>query len=261
MYRLLNTLVEQVLIKYQKFGLVALVAQLLSLRDNLSADRQYFRSPQKYHNFGLVALVLTLLMAYHPLSAQKSSGVIIYTYDLADEQEKAERSASNVRRAAELGYDREAQDMLSSLNPYKVVYEVAFKNNLLLQQTDEDWQKAAGVSATYLERTFYTNLSRKELTTVESNGERKTEKLIALDWEIHDETRKLGGFICQKATTHVEGKTITAWFAREIPIAGGPAGYWGLPGFILELHTGEGYTYFFTDYTSQLPAGASLTPP
>ena len=34
-----------------------LVAQLLSLRNNLSADRQCFKSSQKYHNFGLVALV------------------------------------------------------------------------------------------------------------------------------------------------------------------------------------------------------------
>ncbi|MDO6810780.1 GLPGLI family protein [Zobellia galactanivorans] len=60
-------------------------------------------------------------------------------------------------------------------------------------------------------------------------------------WELHNETKKIDGYTCYKATMdyvqyYTEIKfTIEAWYTPEIPVPYGPAGYGGLPGLILQL--------------------------
>jgi GLPGLI family protein len=62
-------------------------------------------------------------------------------------------------------------------------------------------------------------------------------------WQFSNETKKIGNFICYRATSNyliIRGdKTMTfpiiAWFTPEIPFGFGPMGYGGLPGMILEL--------------------------
>lgn len=60
-----------------------------------------------------------------------------------------------------------------------------------------------------------------------------------IEWEITQETKKVQGYSCFKATTNREdsGKTFVtvAWFTTELPFNFGPMGYKGLPGLILEL--------------------------
>lgn len=81
------------------------------------------------------------------------------------------------------------------------------------------------------------------------------DNLESLQWELTQEQKKIGAYNCFKATATktttynrmVDGKpvektrtkTITAWYTPEIPISQGPAAYWGLPGFILEVNTGR----------------------
>ena len=50
------------------------MVQLLSLRNNLSADRQCFKSSQNYHNFGLVALVFLLWLLLSACQKSQKSG-------------------------------------------------------------------------------------------------------------------------------------------------------------------------------------------
>lgn len=82
--------------------------------------------------------------------------------------------------------------------------------------------------------------------------------LQKIDWKMTNETKKIGDYMCLKATTtktvpnnpmnfrrfganedqkEPETKTIEveAWYSLQIPINQGPDGYWGLPGLILEL--------------------------
>lgn len=70
-------------------------------------------------------------------------------------------------------------------------------------------------------------------------------------WELHDETKQIGDYLCFKATsfstvTNPKGKVFrrdyTAWYTPELPYKFGPAGYGNLPGLIIELQ-GEGFTY------------------
>jgi GLPGLI family protein len=73
------------------------------------------------------------------------------------------------------------------------------------------------------------------------------------DWELTDETKKIGNYTAQKATysrivdsqrfstgmTEMENVKdtirVTAWFTPEIPVSHGPDNFFGLPGLILEV--------------------------
>ena len=85
--------------------------------------------------------------------------------------------------------------------------------------------------------------------------------LIRYNWQLVNETKKIGNYTCYKAiakkkinrieslsTTNNTSESskpiedemfITAWYAPEIPISHGPSVFWGLPGLILEIHDGE----------------------
>lgn len=65
-------------------------------------------------------------------------------------------------------------------------------------------------------------------------------------WVLSDETKKINGFTCYKATTQkitynmsgAVSRPVVAWYAPAIPFPFDPKDYNGLPGLILELHEG-----------------------
>ena len=95
------------------------------------------------------------------------------------------------------------------------------------------------------------------------------DNLETFNWELQDETKVIGNYLCFKAVAKkevqslsmsfssddeetkdpekvMEEKTITAWYTTDIPISNGPDDYWGLPGLILELHDGDDMSYLCT---------------
>jgi GLPGLI family protein len=91
------------------------------------------------------------------------------------------------------------------------------------------------------------------------------------DWKLGSETKKIGNYICYKATyvkednafsfssfgrggrgNNPENKDrkekeeekptmiiVTAWYTPQVPVSQGPGEFWGLPGLILEVNSGR----------------------
>lgn len=100
---------------------------------------------------------------------------------------------------------------------------------------------------------FYTNLEENstlhQLEYVENQWIVKRE-ISNLNWQISNETKKIKGYICQKATatydiTHMPKGDLSVWFAKKLPFQYGPIGLAGLPGLILEVD--YGYFHYHID--------------
>lgn len=59
---------------------------------------------------------------------------------------------------------------------------------------------------------------------------------INFKWNLIEETKEIGGFLCEKATTNFRGRTYTAWFTKQIPKPFGPWKFHNTPGLILEVY-------------------------
>ena len=55
-------------------------------------------------------------------------------------------------------------------------------------------------------------------------------------WVITTEKKKIGEYVCTKATTEFRGRKYSAWFTADIPVNTGPWKLCGLPGLILEAN-------------------------
>ena len=124
----------------------------------------------------------------------------------------------------------------------------------------------------------YKNVKENELTqSQEFYGKRFLIKdyLYKIDWKMGTETKKIGNYTCYKAKAFVPYKELNwynfswgdlrkpepkegedkpaekltiveAWYTLQIPVAQGPAEFWGLPGLILEV-SADNTTLLFTE--------------
>ncbi|MCK0130039.1 GLPGLI family protein [Flavobacteriaceae bacterium F08102] len=116
-----------------------------------------------------------------------------------------------------------------------------------------------------------------------------SEKLIINDslerfnWKLHNERKKIGKYVCYKATytenvisdskriekengsfeIEIEYKDMTtiAWYAPEIPVSNGPNKYGGLPGLILEVDFGKGTKIIATEVLLNPAKPLKINPP
>jgi GLPGLI family protein len=61
-------------------------------------------------------------------------------------------------------------------------------------------------------------------------------------WKVMNKIKEVAGYMCMMAVSEdtIKGQKITAWFADNLPVSGGPEQYSGLPGMILELDVNDG---------------------
>ena len=64
------------------------------------------------------------------------------------------------------------------------------------------------------------------------------------EWELHNDTLLICGYLCQKATCRFRGRDFIAWFTMGIPLSHGPWKFGGLPGLILKVHDVDKYYDF-----------------
>jgi GLPGLI family protein len=71
-----------------------------------------------------------------------------------------------------------------------------------------------------------------------------SEDISLQNWELHDDTLSVGGYLCQKATCNFRGRNYTSWFTVDIPVSNGPWKFGGLPGLILKVYDDDNlYTF------------------
>lgn len=121
----------------------------------------------------------------------------------------------------------------------------------------------------------YKNIQDNELIqSQEFYGKRflVKDELQKINWKIEKESKKIGNYLCFKATANIPTKELTwydfswsdlrkaevkkdslgndiqpkiemtkveAWYTPQIPVSHGPGEYWGLPGLILEVTAGN----------------------
>jgi GLPGLI family protein len=76
-------------------------------------------------------------------------------------------------------------------------------------------------------------------------------------WKLAPTRKKIGEYVCMKASMNLEGDTVTAWFAPEIPVPAGPAEYYGLPGIVLAVER-LGETVLLATFIDLTPPPAEL---
>ncbi|TDG35930.1 GLPGLI family protein [Pedobacter changchengzhani] len=84
-----------------------------------------------------------------------------------------------------------------------------------------------------------------------------------LKWKIVNDTRKIIGYECRKATAVIDDTvTVVAFYTDEILVKGGPEGFTGLPGMILGLAIPRfNKTWFATKIEAKNAAVFTVEPP
>lgn len=76
-----------------------------------------------------------------------------------------------------------------------------------------------------------------------THGFKNTNYLVSdtppvIKWNLkYKETKKIGKYVCKKATAVFRGTDVEAYYTTEIPVSVGPFKFNGLPGLILEVKT------------------------
>jgi len=124
-------------------------------------------------------------------------------------------------------------------------YELSFKNNKSLYTYKEEEESEGNYSwkkdALLLSRDYKAQ-KLKDLREDVGGKFLFEEAIPKQKWKILNEIKEIEGYLCMKAQTidTVKGQTIHAWFTDGIPMSGGPEGFGGLPGMILELDINDG---------------------
>ena len=203
-----------------------------------------------------IKFVLTLMMIIsvnRSIIAQKLNGKVIYKYRVSNEFLKLD----SIKKNKEV-----VKDVFFSINESLKNYQDSFEFVLKFDEVNSNysWQETMDVEDDYgakyakiftnSDHFYYMNLDTRESLVQFDFFDKKIiikRKLNELDWELKNDSKQIGNYICFKATTIVKStkktKLIEAWYTPQIPSGFGPKEYGGLPGLILELIEGD-LTYY-----------------
>ncbi|QMU65174.1 MAG: GLPGLI family protein [Flavobacteriaceae bacterium] len=189
--------------------------------------------------------IILLLYSSFIFSQQKFSGIIEYTVK-ADETFQSNKGKKN----------------LPIFFSIPANFVLKFTENESLYQKQNKSMKIENenkIKISFLDLTgggsgiFYTNRNSRELILKkEAYGEEFLITHKIAEWEITQETKKIGEYTCYKAIRKYKdyekkdsklsaknSKRISAWFTLQIPVPYGPNLYNGLPGLVLEVNFGK----------------------
>lgn len=120
-------------------------------------------------------------------------------------------------------------------------YEVFNKESESLPNSDSDTEMTIVVGDKYFISSNKINLKEKTLYSTEQSVVLNDTFLVKEDlpniiWNInYDETFKIEGFNCKKATTYFRGRNYIAYYSTDLFVPVGPWKFINLPGIIIEV--------------------------
>ena len=209
-------------------------------------------------------LIILIFISFN-LTAQ-TSGHVTYKSEIVSQMiDTTKIKNDNIKQMMMQTVDKMKRQM-----PY-VTYELKFTkdkavfNRKKMMSVDHtiDYDDIAGFSDANGQ--FFTVINDNlRLRTFRSRNKEYIIKSDLPDWEISNETKKVLGYECMKATTikqldNGDNIEVNAWFAKDLPFNFGPKEFAGLPGLILEIEE-RGMRFYATkvrltdkDYKTKFP--------
>lgn len=194
-------------------------------------------------------ILLLLLISPLLLSSQSQGGKITYKYLVNADNYFLKKTKKNLAKTMSSINNslREAQSKLKFELVFNGKSSLYYMKPYFVSEGDKSMNYAIifneGHNEYHLDKQ-----SNVKTISLEAYGERFNivDKSNTQKWVTTNETKKIGNYLCYKATTikitknpmGVFKKPITAWYTPEIPFNYGPKGYGELPGLILELQEG-----------------------
>ncbi|MFZ4105194.1 GLPGLI family protein [Flavobacterium sp.] len=165
---------------------------------------------------------------------------------------------------------KELNEKMSKM--FEKTFTLNFNKNESLYQQEQKLQESGSKAPNFgsdLDGELYKNIQSKKYLKAEEFANKNyliSDTLINYNWELKQETKKIGDYICYKAISIIkvtkkeleeyeaekqkqtnnktsflnlekpEDEIITVWYNPEIPVSQGPNKYWGLPGLIMEVN-------------------------
>lgn len=204
-----------------------------------------------------------LLLFINVSQAQEFQGRAIYI----------SKSLNNVVFDTKAMSDEKAKELNEKINKmFEKIFVLNFNKAESIYQQEQKLKETGSRGSTFaseLEGELYKNSQTKKYLKAEEFANKNyiiTDVLKNYNWDITQESKKIGGYTCYKAISitkvtkkelqeyEVEkakqsknktsffnlekpkDKKITVWYNPEIPVSHGPNQYWGVPGLIMEVN-------------------------
>lgn len=202
-------------------------------------------------------LFISLLLSSIALNAQKASGLAYY---------QSSTSMDVTLDSTKFSSEMQSQMKAMLAQALQKEYSLSFNKSESLFKEVEKLNKGAGMNLgmfssmiSGVSGMLYKNTSTGQvLDQVEFFGKMFLIKdtLEKPEWKLGKESKQIGKYTCYKATrTDQQVKTtfdedgkessdtleveIVAWYTPMVPVSTGPEEYWGLPGLIMEVKSGN----------------------
>lgn len=199
-----------------------------------------------------IVLILIISLTYSTFAQQSMQWKANYTYKrILDEKQKARRDSLLKSNPAMAGMMKNLYKRIDN-RKYLLFFnqfESVFKKKPAMEKPGHQSMIRVNILD---DKLLYKNIKTKSFSDKRplfSETYIVEDSLPDYHWKITGESKQIGKYTVIKATgieTYTKGKDkkettreITAWFTPEIPVGNGPQKYWGLPGLIMELKSGQ----------------------
>jgi len=183
-----------------------------------------------FNTFLLIVILLFSIQSY----AQIPEGMVRY-----------QRTANRYQELASYEYlSKELQAKYSEGYGTEPIFTTLYINATRTRFEGWDEQDPEWISqrSDYTITRDFNNQTMQELHAVNGKTYLVVDSLRAPRWQIMSEMKEIAGHACMNAyyKDTLRHQKVIAWYALDLPLAGGPESFFGLPGLILEVNVNDG---------------------